>query len=55
MCVRLGERNCAFEWLERGFQERDDLMINLNVDPVFDSLRMDPHFQDLLRRVGIPH
>ena len=55
VCVRLGERNCAFEWLERGFQERDDLMINLNVDPVFDSLRMDPHFQDLLRRVGIPH
>jgi adenylate cyclase len=54
MCLRIGERNCAFELLEEGFQQRDDLMINLNVDPVFDSIRMDPRFQDLLRRVGFP-
>jgi tetratricopeptide (TPR) repeat protein len=53
-CLRIGEKNCAFELLEKGFQERDDLMINLNVDPVFDSIRMDPRFQDLLRRVGFP-
>ena len=53
-CVRLGGKSCAFEWLEKGFQERDDLMIDLNVDPVFDDIRMDPRFNDLLRRVGLP-
>jgi TolB-like protein/DNA-binding winged helix-turn-helix (wHTH) protein len=53
-CVRIGDKQCAFEWLEKGFQERDDLMINLKVEPVFDSLHADPRFQDLVRRVGIP-
>jgi TolB-like protein/DNA-binding winged helix-turn-helix (wHTH) protein/Tfp pilus assembly protein PilF len=53
-CVRVGDRQCAFEWLERGFEERDDLMINLKVQPAFDNLRSDPRFQDLIRRVGIP-
>jgi len=38
----------------RGLQERDDLMINLRVEPVFYGLRGDPRFQDLMRRVGIP-
>ena len=54
-CVRVGNKECAFEWLERGLEERDDLMINLKVEPAFDSLRSDPRFQDLVRRVGIPH
>ena len=45
---------CAFEWLEKGFQERDDLMINLKVEPAFDGLREDRRFQALVRRVGIP-
>jgi TolB-like protein/DNA-binding winged helix-turn-helix (wHTH) protein/Tfp pilus assembly protein PilF len=53
-CVRVGDKDCAFEWLERGFEERDDLMIDLKVEPVFDGLRSDPRFQDLIRRVGIP-
>jgi tetratricopeptide (TPR) repeat protein len=53
-CLRVGERDCALEWLEKAFQERDDLMINLNVDPGFDEIRMDRRFQDLLRRVGLP-
>ena len=53
-CMRVGDKECVFEWLEKGFQERDDLMINLKVEPVFDSLHADPRFQDLIRRVGIP-
>jgi hypothetical protein len=53
-CLRVGDKECTFEWLERGFEERDDLMINLKVEPVFDSLHSDPRFQDLVRRVGIP-
>jgi TolB-like protein/DNA-binding winged helix-turn-helix (wHTH) protein len=53
-CVRTGDKECAFEWLEKGYEERDDLMINLKVEPVLDSLHSDPRFQDLVRRVGIP-
>jgi len=53
-CVRIGDTQCALEWLEKGFQERDDLMINLKVEPVFDGLREDQRFQALVRRVGIP-
>jgi TolB-like protein/DNA-binding winged helix-turn-helix (wHTH) protein/Tfp pilus assembly protein PilF len=53
-CVRVGDKECAFQWLEKGFQERDDLMINLKVEPVFDGLHVDPRFTDLVRRIGIP-
>jgi TolB-like protein/DNA-binding winged helix-turn-helix (wHTH) protein len=53
-CVRVGDKECAFQWLEKGFDERDDLMINLRVEPVFDGIRSDPRYQDLVRRVGIP-
>jgi tetratricopeptide (TPR) repeat protein len=53
-CVRVGDKECAFRWLEKGIEERDDLMINLKVEPVFDGIRWDSRYQDLLRRVGIP-
>jgi len=53
-CMRVDDKQCTFEWLEKGFLERDDLMINLAVNPVFDGIRTDPHYQDLVRRVGIP-
>jgi hypothetical protein len=54
-CVRIGDKECAFRGLEKGFEERDDLMINLKVEPVFDGIRTDPRFQDLVRRAGIPN
>ena len=53
-CARVGEGDCAFEWLEKGFQDRGDLMVTLNADPVFDGIRTDGRFQDLIRRVGLP-
>jgi hypothetical protein len=43
----------AFQWLEKGYSERSDLMVYLNVDPRFDGIRSDPRFQDLLHRVGL--
>jgi hypothetical protein len=42
------------EYLERAYKERDNWMLWLNVYPVFDALRDDPRFQDLIRRVGLP-
>ncbi len=50
----LGERNRAFEWLERGFAERAYGVVFLATDPRFDALRPDPRFKDLLRRIGMP-
>jgi len=50
----LGDKERALEWLDRVYEERSYYVIWLNVDPIFDPLREDPRFQDLLRRVGIP-
>ncbi len=54
VCARVGDKQCAFEWLEKGFEERDDLLINLKIEPIFDRLHSDPRFQDMVRRVGLP-
>lgn len=48
----LSERDRAFEWLEKGYEERDDKLVFLNCDPVWDSLRSDPRFASLLQRIG---
>jgi len=49
--VGLGQNDKAFEWLEKGFRERASP--NLKVEPVFDPLRSNPRFQDLLRRMNL--
>ena len=49
----LGEKDRAFEWLEKAYAERDEDLLYLKVDPVLDSLRSDQRFTDLMRRVGL--
>jgi TolB-like protein/Tfp pilus assembly protein PilF len=49
----LGQLDRAFEWMEKGYEVRDDFMMVLKVSPRLDSLRSDPRFQSLLRRVGL--
>ena len=51
---QVGEKDKAFEWLERAYVERADGLSLLKVDPWFDPLRDDPRFADLMRRVGFP-
>ncbi|MFY9531924.1 MAG: hypothetical protein WAR24_23725, partial [Candidatus Acidiferrales bacterium] len=53
--VGLGEKDKAFEWLERSYEERSigSALRNAKVDPVYDPLRSDPRFQDLLRRMNL--
>ena len=48
----LGERNKAFEWLEKAYKQRATGLISLEVNSRFDNLRSDPRFRDLERRVG---
>jgi TolB-like protein/DNA-binding winged helix-turn-helix (wHTH) protein/tetratricopeptide (TPR) repeat protein len=53
--VGLGEKDKAFEWLEKGY-ERHSLGlagVDLKVDPVWDPLRSDPRFGDLLRHMNL--
>jgi serine/threonine protein kinase/Tfp pilus assembly protein PilF len=50
----LGEKGLALEYLEKARDERFMLLVFLQVDPLFDSLRSDSHFQDLVRRIGLP-
>ena len=52
--ARAGEKDRALEWLEKAYQERDSQMVYLNVEPIWDNLRPDPRFQDLLRRMNLP-
>jgi serine/threonine-protein kinase len=50
----LGEKDKAFEWLEKGYEERSlGGGETIKVDPVWDSLRSDPRFKDLLRRMNL--
>ncbi len=51
--ARLGEGERAIEWLEKSYQEHADKMVMLKIDPLFDNLRADPRFRNLLRRVGL--
>jgi Tfp pilus assembly protein PilF len=52
--VRLGERDHALEWLEKGYQARDANMVDIATEPTYDSLHSDRRFTDLLHRVGLP-
>lgn len=49
----LGDKDEAFNWLERAYEERDEDLGLLKVDPRLDSLRADPRFTSLLQRVGL--
>jgi tetratricopeptide (TPR) repeat protein len=50
----LGETNAALEWLEKAFEDREPRIAELKVDPIFDPLRSEPRFQDMLRRMNFP-
>ena len=49
----LGDKDRALTWLEKAYEDRDENMTLLNVDPAFDSLHADPRFTVLLRRIGL--
>ncbi len=48
----LGEKDEAMVWLEKANEERDPWLTSLKVEPMYDSLRSDPRFVDLMYRVG---
>lgn len=48
----LGDRDQALVWLGKAYEQRDQKMVFLKVEPKWNNLREDPRFQDLMRRVG---
>ena len=54
LCARLGDKDQAFEWLERAYEDRDEFLRFVKVNPAYDNLRSDPRYADLARRMGLP-
>ncbi|HEU5163858.1 MAG TPA: hypothetical protein VFV54_11970, partial [Thermoanaerobaculia bacterium] len=52
--IALGEKEAALDDLERAFQMRSNLMMNLKVDPALDPIRDTPRFKDLMVRMRFP-
>jgi TolB-like protein/DNA-binding winged helix-turn-helix (wHTH) protein/Tfp pilus assembly protein PilF len=53
-CAYGGETEKAFQWLDRAFQQRDPGMPELKTDPLMKSLRQDPRYAELLKKMRLP-
>jgi serine/threonine-protein kinase len=51
--MRMGEKEKAFGWLEKAYEEHDSGLVSLAVEPMFDAVRPDPRFRDILRRMKL--
>jgi TolB-like protein/DNA-binding winged helix-turn-helix (wHTH) protein len=52
--AQLGDKDRAFLWLERAYENHDFFLTFVKVDPQMDPLRSDPRFKDILTRIGLP-
>jgi len=52
--ANLGDKDQAIEWLEKAYAEHTPLLRQLQNARVWDGLRSDPRFKDLLKRMGLP-
>ncbi len=50
----LGDLKHAYDWMDEAFRRRDGTVVFLDVVPMFDPLRGDPRFGEMLQRVGLP-
>jgi TolB-like protein/lipoprotein NlpI len=50
----MGDKDATFRWLEEAYRERSHWLVWLKTDPRWNSVRSDPRFKDLVRRVGLP-
>jgi len=51
---RLGEKDKAFEWLDKAYAAHTFSLVHVREEVGFDNVRSDARFADLVRRVGLP-
>ena len=52
--IGLGDKDQAFVWLDKSFEERSDGLRQIKTNPIYDPLRSDARFTDLLKRMRLP-
>jgi tetratricopeptide (TPR) repeat protein len=50
-----GQKERVIELLQNAYSEHSNAVVQIKVDPMYDPIRSDPRFEDLLRRVGLEH
>ena len=50
----LGDNTQTLDWLEMAYKERAPSLNFLTLSPAFDSLRSEPRFTELVKRIGLP-
>jgi serine/threonine-protein kinase len=53
--MRMGEKQKAFEWLEKAYEEHDSGLVSVAVEPMFESIRSDSKFKEIVRRMKLPN
>jgi tetratricopeptide (TPR) repeat protein len=51
--VRLGQKDMAFAWFERALEAHDPRIVRFKIEPGYDSLRDDPRYAGLIRKIGL--
>jgi len=51
--IGLGEKDRAFEWLRKAYEERSDHLLSIGVELVYEPLRSDSRYIELLRGIGL--
>ena len=49
----LGEKEKALDWLEKSYQDQESACWYLKIDPIYDSVRNEPRFQAILKKIGL--
>ena len=49
----LGEKEKALDWLDKSYQDQESACWYLTVEPIYDSVRKEPRFQALLKKIGL--
>jgi tetratricopeptide (TPR) repeat protein len=49
----LGEKEEAFEWLEKSYQKHEESLCSIKIDPKFDLLKDDPRYIAMLKKIGL--
>jgi tetratricopeptide (TPR) repeat protein len=50
----LADKEQTISWLKKGYEERNDDMVYMKIEPVLDPMRSDPRFRDLIRGLDFP-